>query len=361
MECSSTINEVGDVSSWSRFTSILFNQKKNISSYIGRHLDDQLTERAMTDEYYDLATDFYEWGWGQSFHFATRFRGETLAQSITRHEHFLASKLGLKAGQRVADLGMGVGGPLRSIVKFTGADVTGVTINDYQVRRALEITARQESDATARLTHYERGDFTKLVPDIFGAESLDAVYYIESACHLSNRTETFLEAARALKPGGRLFTYEWVLTSRFDGGKPEHVAIKEGIEWGNGIEHLVLADDVLRALRDSGLAIVEHGDLAELAAARHGDHDVPWYYDMAQTYAFSSLSAFQLSDFGAGLLSYFLWALAKMGITPKDALDTERMLIKGKKNLVEGGRLRLLTPMYYILAEKPTVAVTDSA
>lgn len=41
----------------------------------------------------DLATLFYEWGWGQSFHFAHRYAGETFIQSIRRHEYYLASRL----------------------------------------------------------------------------------------------------------------------------------------------------------------------------------------------------------------------------------------------------------------------------
>jgi sterol 24-C-methyltransferase len=36
--------------------------------------------------YYDLATDFYEYGWGESFHFGPRHKGETIPQSIARAE-----------------------------------------------------------------------------------------------------------------------------------------------------------------------------------------------------------------------------------------------------------------------------------
>jgi hypothetical protein len=56
----------------------------------------------LANKYYDLATDFYEYGWGQSFHFAHQYAGEPLMQAIARHEHFLALKLGLKPGMLVA-------------------------------------------------------------------------------------------------------------------------------------------------------------------------------------------------------------------------------------------------------------------
>lgn len=82
------------------------------------------------NKYYDLVTSFYEYGWGESFHFAPRWttcfykyyfcsiicsswkficfyviccrwKGESLQESIKRHEHFLALQLGLKPGQKV--------------------------------------------------------------------------------------------------------------------------------------------------------------------------------------------------------------------------------------------------------------------
>ncbi len=44
----------------------------------------------MVNTFYDLVTDFYEWGWGQSFHFAPRFKGEGFHESIKRLEYFVA-------------------------------------------------------------------------------------------------------------------------------------------------------------------------------------------------------------------------------------------------------------------------------
>ncbi|XP_021280016.1 cycloartenol-C-24-methyltransferase 1-like [Herrania umbratica] len=73
----------------------------------------------MVNKYYDLVTSFYEFGWGESFHFAPRWNGESLRESIKRHEHFLALQLGLKPGHKVLDVGCGIGGPLREIARFS--------------------------------------------------------------------------------------------------------------------------------------------------------------------------------------------------------------------------------------------------
>ena len=90
--------------------------------------------------YYELATLFYEWGWGQSFHFAYQLKGETFSTAIARHEYYLAGRLGVGQGAKVLDCGCGVGGPMRNIARFTRADITGVTLNEYQVRLDIHIT-----------------------------------------------------------------------------------------------------------------------------------------------------------------------------------------------------------------------------
>ena len=46
-------------------------------------------------------TDFYEYGWGQSFHFARRFKGQSFDDSIRDQEIRIADQLNLKPGDRV--------------------------------------------------------------------------------------------------------------------------------------------------------------------------------------------------------------------------------------------------------------------
>ena len=55
----------------------------------------------LVNSYYNLATDFYEWGWGQSFHLANKLAGESFGASIARHEYYLTARLGVKPGDKV--------------------------------------------------------------------------------------------------------------------------------------------------------------------------------------------------------------------------------------------------------------------
>ena len=61
----------------------------------------QMSYMDMVNKYYDLATSFYEFGWGESFHFAHRLTGESLPDSLKRHEHFLAAQGAFKKGDKV--------------------------------------------------------------------------------------------------------------------------------------------------------------------------------------------------------------------------------------------------------------------
>ena len=131
----------------------------------------------LTKHYYNLCTDFYEYGWGSSFHFSRYYRGENFKQAAARHEHYLAFKLGLQSGMKVLDVGCGVGGPAREISRFTEANIVGLNNNDYQVEKA-NIYAKKENlgDKVAVI----KGDFMQMD---FEDESFDAVYAIEATVH----------------------------------------------------------------------------------------------------------------------------------------------------------------------------------
>ncbi|KAJ1548189.1 Delta(24)-sterol C-methyltransferase, partial [Cladochytrium tenue] len=56
--------------------------------------------KTYTNHFYDLVTDFYEYGWGRSFHFARMFKDTGFHQNVARHEDYLALKLGLRPGMK---------------------------------------------------------------------------------------------------------------------------------------------------------------------------------------------------------------------------------------------------------------------
>ena len=107
---------------------------------------------AMVSRFYDVVTRFYEYGWGQSFHFAPRRSGEGLHAAQRRQEAGVAELLELEPGMKVADLGCGVGGPLVNIAKTTGASVTGLNLNAHQISRAEGRRAQSGASGNMQLS-----------------------------------------------------------------------------------------------------------------------------------------------------------------------------------------------------------------
>ena len=212
--------------------------------------------RKFTDLYYDLVTDFYEYGWGRSFHFAPRVPGESFRESLTRHEHYLAHMLGLRPGMVVADLGCGIGGPLLEIARFSGASIVGVNSNAYQLERAQRLAEEAELTHLAEFLHC---DFLDVVaPD----ESFDAVYAIEATCCAPDKVSIYGEVSRLLKPGASFANYEYCLTERFDPQDPHHLEIKRDIELGGSLLEIDYKQTVDDALRSVGFEVLETRDLS---------------------------------------------------------------------------------------------------
>lgn len=300
--------------------------------------------KTMVNSFYDLVTDFYEWGWGQSFHFAPRVHGETFNESIVRLEHYIAARLGLKDGVKTLDVGCGVGGPMRNIQQFSGADITGVTINEYQVRVGTQYCKQKGIDDKSRLL---QGDFQKLT-EKFEAGSFDAAYGIEATCHSPDRVKCFSGVNHCLKKGGLFAIYDWVVLPErgYDGKNQEHVRVKEGIEVGNGLPTLATSAEILKNLEDSGFEVLDSFDAN---CNVHSPHEIPWYQTLKGEF---SLSGFRMTYIGRLCTHYLVSTLEFLRIAPKGSVRVSALLCATALDLVEGGEKEMFTPSFFFIARK---------
>lgn len=222
----------------------------------------------VANSFYNLATKFYEYGWGDSFHFGWRLQGEGHQMSIKNSQNFVAQKLRVRDMDPVLDLGCGIGGPLRGVVRATGANVTGVTINEHQVARAREITSALPEYMRKRC-HYMVNDYL----DIKGLEpnSFEAAFYMESSLHCENRTKTFTETFRLLKPGGRLVAMEYFTLPAWNPDDPAHSELMKKHLHGNGAARTPSIEEGLKMIRDAGFVIEEHFDFMAIGEQLYGD------------------------------------------------------------------------------------------
>ena len=290
--------------------------------------------------YYDLVADFYEWGWGPSHHFALHSVNESFADSLVRHEHYLANVLNLRPAMRVADIGCGLGGPLREIARYSGASVVGININEYQVERARRYS---EEAGQSHLEEFVVGDFMDMdVPD----GSFDAVYSVEATPCAPEKPGAFREIFRVLKPGSCFAGYEYCLTDLFDHDNHRHLQIKKNIEIGAGMVNVATPEEINDALGEVGFEILETRDLASQTVP-----NIPWYEPLSGSGI--SLARFRSSQLGRLLIQKMLQLLTLIGVARRGTTDVNRVLNLAADGLVEAGRLRIFTPMYFVLARKP--------
>ncbi|KAJ2735116.1 Delta(24)-sterol C-methyltransferase [Coemansia sp. BCRC 34962] len=301
--------------------------------------------KTLTNTYYNLATDFYEYGWGESFHFARRSIGETHRESIRRHEHLLFSAAKITSGMKVLDVGCGVGGPARECIRFTGAHVTGLNNNDYQIQRANIYAAKyKQQDHSA----FVKGDFMDMP---FADNTFDAVYAIEATCHAPVLKGVYSQMYRVLKPGGYFAIYEWCLTDKFDQSSELHRKLALDIEHGDGIAKLFGTDVALQAAKDAGFEIEIVSDIAHETTI---GNEIPWYsYLDVGMIDFSGLQGFARSHIGRKFTSSAVKILEKVGIAPEGTVKVQDVLTTAADSLVAGAKIEIFTPMYLIVGRKP--------
>jgi sterol 24-C-methyltransferase len=298
----------------------------------------------MVNEYYDLVTDFYEYGWGQAFHFAPRYVGENFYESLARHEYFLALQGGFFKGMKVLDLGCGVGGPARNIARFTGCNVIGVNNNEYQIGRGRRYDSRFGLN---NLISYAKTDFCNTG---FDSNAYDGAYAIEATCHATDKVKCYSEIFRVLKPGAAFVCYEWIITDKYDHSNEEHRRIRHGIELGNSLPTLETAKQVVKAMEDSGFIVEDNFDVCErfeTGAAKN----ITWYNPLEGSY--SSISGFKATPIGRMVTSTLCSVLEKLRLAPKGSVKTAEILEEAAVNLVRGGELGIFTPSFFVKARKP--------
>lgn len=302
--------------------------------------DEGSGSRDFNDLYYDLVTDFYEYGWGRSFHFAPRVPGESFKDSLARHERHLAEVLELRPGMVVADLGCGIGGPLLEIARYSGASIVGVNSNAYQLGRARRYAEEAELSHLVEFLHCDFLDVD--APD----ESYDAIYSIEATCIAPDKLSVYGEAFRLLKPGAHLAVYEYIMTDHFDAQDPLHQRIKADIQLGGGLLVIDDRETIDDALRSVGFEVLETRDLAVQTGP-----SIPWYEPLVGSGL--SVAAFRSSRVGRWATQNLLRTLEALRIAPKGSVRVSETLNLCADAMVEAGRLGIFTPMYFIHARKP--------
>lgn len=149
--------------------------------------------------HYDELDGIYREIWGDHVHHGLWRTGrETVAEATDALSDMVAARLSPEAGGHMADIGCGYGATAARFAARLGVAVTGFTLSEEQARVAR---ARP-----GPLTFHVRDWLENGMAD----GSFDHCYAIESSEHVADKPLLFLEAARTLRPGGRLVVCAWL-------------------------------------------------------------------------------------------------------------------------------------------------------
>lgn len=211
------------------------------------------TGEAVADHYDELDL-IYRDVWGEHVHHGLWLDGnESPDQAVRNLSHRVAARAGIRPGSVVCDVGCGYGATARLLADEYSARVTGHTLSKAQYQHAV---ATADSSDNPR---FVLGDW--LANDLPEAGA-DAVIAIESTEHIGDKARCFAEAARVLRPGGRLVVCAWL--AREDARPGEARWLLEPICREGRLAGLGTESEYKAWIRAAGLAAVTFEDLSAL-------------------------------------------------------------------------------------------------
>ena len=152
----------------------------------------------------------------------------------------LADRLPIVAGQRLLDIGCGVGGPARYLAKRFGCEVDGIDITPAFVDAAIRLTADLGLSEVVRIRHGDGADLP------YTDALFDGAIGLHVTMNIADRSGFFREAYRVLKPGAFLAITEHALGDAGD--------VRYPVPWsrdGKG-SYLLRADETRKQLLAAG-------------------------------------------------------------------------------------------------------------
>ena len=167
----------------------------------------------------------------------------------------LAAAAGISAGQRVVDIGSGLGGTARYLAATTGCTVTGVDATESFCRAATELSAWVGLSDATRFLH---GSALALP---MGDASFDVAWTEHVQMSIPDKELFYREASRVLVAGGQFLFHDI-----FQGpGGPPHVPVPWADEASDSA--LCTPEQAAEAMRAAGFEIVSWTDTSEASRA----------------------------------------------------------------------------------------------
>ncbi|MEV0698363.1 methyltransferase domain-containing protein [Saccharopolyspora sp. NPDC050389] len=177
----------------------------------------------------------------------------TMREAADNMTDLMIEKLAVEPGQSVLDIGCGIGEPAVRLARARNVDVVGVNVSRQQLAAATERAAAEGLQDRVRF------EFADALDLPFPPESFDAAWLFESLLHMPDRLRALSQAARVLRPGGRLAVADFI---RRGPDLDEQTAVEERLA-GFHISEMPTLEDYAETVAEAGLVMVEAIDVSD--------------------------------------------------------------------------------------------------
>ena len=199
--------------------------------------------------HYDELDEAYRSIWGEHVHHGYWRTGrETPDEAVEALVAEVAARLDLAPGQRIVDIGCGYGASAARLAAQHNVEVTGFTLSEAQ----WAIAAARPGPLTFR-----RRDW---LANGLADAAFDRAFAIESSEHMEDKARFFAEAARVLKPGGRLVVCAWL--ARTGAGPFEIRHLLEPICREGRLPGMGTREDYEALAEAAGLCLLSYDDVS---------------------------------------------------------------------------------------------------
>jgi tocopherol O-methyltransferase len=163
-------------------------------------------EKRVIRNHYDLTTPFYRLFWGPHIHHGLWEANETPREAQQRLTERLATLAGVSEGDRMVDVGCGMGASSIHLAKTRKCHSLGITISRLQ-RNWATLAARRHG--VSRQVEFRCADAEQIE---LPSRSCNVVWSVECTEHLFDKRRFFDRAASWLKPRGTMAICAWLAT-----------------------------------------------------------------------------------------------------------------------------------------------------
>jgi ubiquinone/menaquinone biosynthesis C-methylase UbiE len=228
-------------------------------------------------DYYAESENAYKDSWDLDNSLAIHYgywdeRVKNFPQSLLRMNEVMMEGAHIKPSDKVLDAGCGIGGSSIFLAEKIGCGVTGISLSERQVSKAIELAIEKKMTGTIdfKVMNYCATSF----PD----ESFDVVWGCESICYADDKEQFIKEAYRLLKPGGRLVVADGFVT---DFKNNDHPSIRNWLD-GWQVNYLETLDRFESFMIEAGFTNIFSRDISKFAA--HSSRRLYKFYFLANLY-----------------------------------------------------------------------------